>query len=155
MKGYALFSLRNRNKSSAEDHVAPPNLQSRWTVKHRSRWNMDTAVWVVIPKCKFIPSVLTVAFWPIYSSWKMSLNITVDANVDGLTNERTENRIPISRDAKSRRDRTLRKHAYSNILRILPPKNENFQIKKIWYFSNFCSKHRFWVLVRTASTRRF
>ena len=25
---------------------------------------------------------------------------------------------------------TLRKHAYSNILKILPPKNENFQIKK-------------------------
>ena len=24
----------------------------------------------------------------------------------------------------------LRKHAYSNILKILPPKNENFQIKK-------------------------
>ena len=24
----------------------------------------------------------------------------------------------------------LRKHAYSNILRILPPKNENFQMKK-------------------------
>ena len=24
---------------------------------------------------------------------------------------------------------TLRKHAYSNILKILPPKNENFQIK--------------------------
>ena len=29
---------------------------------------------------------------------------------------------------------TLRKHAYSNILKILPPKNENFQVKKIWYF---------------------
>ena len=27
----------------------------------------------------------------------------------------------------------LRKHAYSNILKILPPKNENFQIK-IWIF---------------------
>ena len=26
---------------------------------------------------------------------------------------------------------TLRKHAYSNILKILPPKNENFQIKKL------------------------
>ena len=26
---------------------------------------------------------------------------------------------------------SLRKHAYSNILKILPPKNENFQIKKI------------------------
>ena len=25
--------------------------------------------------------------------------------------------------------KTLRKHAYSNILKILPPKNENFQIK--------------------------
>ena len=25
---------------------------------------------------------------------------------------------------------TLQKHAYSNILKILPPKNENFQIKK-------------------------
>ena len=26
----------------------------------------------------------------------------------------------------------LRKHAYSNILKILPPKNENFQIKKFY-----------------------
>ena len=28
----------------------------------------------------------------------------------------------------------LRKHAYANILKILQPKMENFQIKKIWYF---------------------
>ena len=27
---------------------------------------------------------------------------------------------------------TLRKHAYSNALKILPPKNENFQMKKFW-----------------------
>ena len=27
--------------------------------------------------------------------------------------------------------------------------------KKFWYFSCFCSKHRLWVLVRTASMRRF
>ena len=27
----------------------------------------------------------------------------------------------------------IRKHAYSNIMKLLPPKNENFQ-KKIWYF---------------------
>ena len=52
-------------------------------------------------------------------------------------------------------DSLLRRHAYSNILKTLTPKNENFQIKKIWYFSYFCSKHRFWVLVRTASARRF
>ena len=50
---------------------------------------------------------------------------------------------------------SLRKHAYSNILIISPPKTENFQIKKIWYFSYFCSKHRLWVLVKTASSRRF
>ena len=30
--------------------------------------------------------------------------------------------------------RSLRKHAFSNILKILLPKNENFQIKKYWYF---------------------
>ena len=34
-------------------------------------------------------------------------------------------------------------------------KTENLQIKKLWYFSYFCSKHRLWVLVRTASPRRF
>ena len=50
---------------------------------------------------------------------------------------------------------TLRKHAYSNTLKILPPKNDNFSDKKFWYFSYFCSKHRLWVLVRTASPRRF
>ena len=34
-------------------------------------------------------------------------------------------------------------------------KNWTFQIKKLWYFSNFCSKHRLWVHVRTAPMRRF
>ena len=34
-------------------------------------------------------------------------------------------------------------------------KNWKFPDKKFWYFSYFCSKHRLWVLVRTASTRRF
>ena len=33
-------------------------------------------------------------------------------------------------------------------------KPESFQIK-IWYFPYFCSKHRLWVLVRTASARGF
>ena len=31
-------------------------------------------------------------------------------------------------------DNTLRKYAYSNIMKILPPKNENIQIKKIRNF---------------------
>ena len=49
----------------------------------------------------------------------------------------------------------LRKHAYSNILKISPPKTESFQIKILIFFSFFCSKHRLWVLVRTASARFF
>ena len=38
----------------------------------------------------------------------------------------------------------LRKHAYSNVLKILPPKNWKISDKKFWYFSHFCSKHRLW-----------
>ena len=34
-------------------------------------------------------------------------------------------------------------------------KTENFQIKKLWYFSYFCPKHTLLVVVRTASARRF
>ena len=33
-------------------------------------------------------------------------------------------------EAVFHKEDTLRKHAYSNILKILPPKNENFQMKK-------------------------
>ena len=47
--------------------------------------------------------------------------------------------------------RPLRKEAYSNILKILPPKNENFSDKNTNIFHFFCSKHRLWVLVRAAS----
>ena len=50
---------------------------------------------------------------------------------------------------------SLRKHTYSNIWKILQPKKGKKSDKKYWYFSYFCSKHRLWVLVRTASTRRF
>ena len=34
-------------------------------------------------------------------------------------------------------------------------KKWKFSDKKFWYFSYFCSKHRLWVLVRTASSKRF
>ena len=50
---------------------------------------------------------------------------------------------------------SLRKHAYLNILKILPPKNEKFQIKKSDIFRISAQKHTLWVIVRTASTRRF
>ena len=38
---------------------------------------------------------------------------------------------------------SLRNHAYSNILKISPPKTETFQLKNLIFFSYFCSKHRF------------
>ena len=34
-------------------------------------------------------------------------------------------------------------------------KNDNFQMIFLKYFSYFCSKHRLWVHVRTASVRRY
>ena len=34
-------------------------------------------------------------------------------------------------------------------------KKGKFSDKKFWYFSNSCTKQRLWVLVRTASARRF
>ena len=37
----------------------------------------------------------------------------------------------------------------------LTTKKWKFSDKFFWYFSYFCSKHRLWVLVRTASPRRF
>ena len=51
---------------------------------------------------------------------------------------------------------SITKTAYSNILKTLPPKNGNFSDKKksdIFHIS--AQKHRLWVLVRTASSRRF
>ena len=42
-----------------------------------------------------------------------------------------------------------------NILRILHQKFKIFRNLKFWYSSYFCSKHRLWVLVRTALARRF
>ena len=61
--------------------MSHPSLQSWWTVKYRSRSNMDTAVWVAILKYmyKLIPSIITIAF---YSSWEMNLNIRVEVRVD-------------------------------------------------------------------------
>ena len=44
----------------------------------------------------------------------------------------------------------LRKHAYSNILKISSPKTENFPIKTSDIFYTSAQKHRLLVLVRTA-----
>ena len=41
--------------------------------------------------------------------------------------------------SQSKKKKTLRKHAYSNILKISPPRTESFQIKIMIFFSYFCS----------------
>ena len=51
---------------------------------------------------------------------------------------------------------TITKICPCNIQRFfLASKNENFELNFFLYFSYFCSKHRLWVHVRTASSRRF
>ena len=50
---------------------------------------------------------------------------------------------------------SLRKQAYSSILKILQPKNWKFSDKNSDIFLISAQKHRLWVLVRTASPRRF
>ena len=62
---------------------------------------------------------------------------------------------PKSKKKKKKKKDPLWKHAYSNTLKCYHQKNENFQIFFFLSFSYFCSKHRLWVLVRTASARRF
>ena len=59
-----------------------------------------------------------------------------------------------NKELQQRNRLALRKPAYSNMLKILPTKKWKFSDKK-FYFSHFCSKHRLWIFVRTASARRF
>ena len=50
--------------------------------------------------------------------------------------DQTVSRVTLARERLGCCSLTLRKHAYSNILKILPPKNENFQIKNSDIFHN-------------------
>ena len=47
-------------------------------------------------------------------------------------------------DNHLKNERTLRKQAYSNTLKVLLPKNEKFQIKNSDMFSISAQKHRLW-----------
>ena len=87
------------------------NLRSWWTVKYRLRSNIHTAVSVVIPKYKLIPSIITVAYvvpgkWTWTSGSKLRLmQVLMDWQMTGPMDEQTENLNPISGHAKSRRDK--------------------------------------------------
>ena len=55
---------------------------------------------------------------------------------------------------ESKQESTLRKQAYSNILKILPPKNENFQIKNPDIFHTSAQNIDCGYLLEPASARR-
>ena len=66
--------------------------------------------------------------------------------------------FPVVKPSLEDENLALRKHVYSNILKISPPKTKKFSDKNsdfFFFFSYFCSKHRLWVLVRIASPWRF
>ena len=50
---------------------------------------------------------------------------------------------------------TLRKHVWQYTAIFHGYKNDYFQMKIVIFFFYFCSKHIWWILVRTASLRRF
>ena len=56
---------------------------------------------------------------------------------------------------KTEKKKTLRKHVHAIYCDFYCCKHGNFLMKKILYFSYFCSKHRLWIHVRSALLRRF
>ena len=119
-------------------YVCHANLQSRWSVNYRSWSNMDTAVWVVIPKCKLMLSFITVAFLFLETELKLKVEDRVDRLTLMLIDWQTENRIPISRHTNSRCD----KYITYNIIHLQPHhgKMSNMIWAKCWKYT----KHTDW-----------
>ena len=101
--------------------------------------------------------VADVILFLYYFSEKIKPNISCELSALNLIF--SENTLSLYSKGKSIRQQVavvpLRKYAYSNTLKILQPKNEKFQIKNSDIFHISAQKHRLWVLVRTASLRRF
>ena len=67
---------------------------------------------------------------PVLISQKLTLIPRWSSKQYNTNGEKTENKV----GSHWRRSPPLRKHAYSNILKISQPKNENFQIKNLIFF---------------------
>ena len=102
------------------------NLQSWWTMKYRSRSNMNTAV---IPKCKLIPSIITVAFI-VFGKWTWTLRSKLGWLKCWQIDRRTDKRI--SCQAKSRRDNKTNCNSYKNKIRKSIPQRIQDIIFKAW-----------------------
>ena len=119
MQADVLISWRNKNKNSAKGYVAPAR-ERGWCKFTKSvkpeiwvKSNLDTAVWVVIPKCKLIPSITTVAFIVLgKQTWTSGLKLGLtqmltDWQTYGQMDEWMENQIPISHHVISRHDKNI------------------------------------------------
>ena len=116
--------------------VSPPaaNLHI-YTIKFTCKWTEE--VMVTLSYCDMYrlccPHVPDKILYLLYCTKNMSLNLFQKIGV----------RLVITKTS-------LFKYTEN-----LTTKNWKFSDKKIWYFSYFFSKHRLWILVRTASPRRF
>ena len=84
--------------------------------------------------------------WLITVVENLNLNSWFSCNVRNVSSDMC---------AQQRLKLTSRKHAYSNILKILQPKMKLFQMKISDIFSYSCSEYRLWVHVRTTSAIGF
>ena len=97
-------------------------------------------------------------YWHILTLYQISLNISTNQFSYLWCVSRTAgwvtNNVYILRSLV--RIYTITKTRLFKYIENFTSKNWKFSDKKkLWYFSYFCSKHRLWVLVRTASARRF
>ena len=163
--GHVVFSKRRVKHTS---RTSSSWQEEPWSIKHTSICNKSQKYPMAdhTPRVRKITAVLELSV--SFTFWNIILKIILDSfqpqtkeitRQTGFRARRITEQIFNLRhpDKKHLRYKhlSLRNHVYSNILNTLPPKNENFQIKQFWYSAYFCSKHRLWVLVRTASPRRF
>ena len=71
------------------------------------------------------------------------------------SNSEIVKRISHSLPKRERKKTTITKTRLFKYTENFTTKKGKFSDKKFWYFSYYCSKHKLWVLVRTASARRF
>ena len=118
---------------------------------------MDTAVWIVIPKCKLITSIITVGFivlgkWTWTLEWKLGLmQMLTDWWSNGWRDKQTdrcmENQIPILDHDKSRRNKKATHKQYTNLFVKCNQRAECqayatdyfFNILQIWWLDIVCT----------------
>ena len=86
-------------------------------------------------------------------SYKGTCHVILLAKLHDMYRYKTDNFFHINRYFKSVSKMALLHRFYCT--ENFTTKKWKFTYDKFWYVSSFCSKHRLWVLVRTASVMRF